>query len=81
MIRIKRNPEEILGKPLLILDLDETIVYVDSPMYFKDNLRYTKIDFQFNLGFENQYVGSIRPYFTEFLKYFSKYFDFGPNGE
>ena len=75
MIRIKRNPEEILGKPLLILDLDETIVYVDSPMYFKDNLRYTKIDFQFNLGFENQYVGSIRPYFTEFLKYFSKYFD------
>jgi hypothetical protein len=59
MIRIKRNPTNTLNKPLLILDLDETLVYVDSPMYFKDNLRNTKIDFEFNLGFENQYVGSI----------------------
>ncbi len=75
MIRIKRNPTTPLGRPLLILDLDETLVYVDSPMYFRDNLRNTKIDFEFNLGFENQYVGSIRPYFAEFLKYFSQYFD------
>lgn len=75
MIRIKRNPTNPLFRPLLILDLDETLVYVDSPMYFQDNLRKTKIDFEFNLGFENQYVGSMRPYLAEFLKYFSKYFD------
>ncbi len=75
MIRIKRNPEQPLGKRLLILDIDETLVYVDSLQYFQDNLRNTKIDFQFNLGFQEQYVGSIRPYFAEFLKYFSKYFD------
>lgn len=76
MIRIKRNPESPLGKSLLILDLDETLVYVDSPIYFQDNLRNTKIDFEFNLGcLENQYVGSIRPYLAEFLKYFSQYFD------
>jgi TFIIF-interacting CTD phosphatase-like protein len=74
MIRIKRNPTNPLGKPLLILDIDETLVYVDSPMYFKDNLRHTPIDFALNFGKE-QYVGSIRPYLTEFLKYFNQYFD------
>lgn len=73
MIRIKRNPNS--KKPLLVLDIDETLVYVDSPIYFKDNLRNTKIDFEFNFGMHEQFVGSIRPYFPEFLKYFNQYFD------
>ena len=72
MIKIKRNPND---KPLLILDIDETLVYIDSPQYFHDNLKNTKIDFEFNLGMQQPYVGSIRPYFAEFLKYFNQYFD------
>lgn len=73
----KRNPEKPLsGKPLLILDIDETLVYVSSLQYFQNSLsRNTKIDFKLNFGMEGQYVGSIRPYFAEFLKFFNQYFD------
>ena len=75
MIRIKRNPLNQNQKPLLILDIDETLVYVDSLQYFQDFLRNTKIDFTLNFGMKEQYAGSIRPYLIEFLKYFNQYFD------
>lgn len=69
--RLRKNPNK---KPLLILDIDETLVFIETYQYFQDNLKNTKIDFTLDFGME-QMVGSNRPYLLDFLKYFNKYFD------
>lgn len=68
MIRIKRiNPK----RKLLILDIDNTLLYLEHKANFK--FKNQKIDPDFKI--DNDYYGVFRPYLEKFLKAISKHYD------
>lgn len=67
MIKVKRNPE----RKLIVLDIDETIVFVEDKYYFQDNKKLIP-DFELYNG---KYFGIKRPYLNQFLRDLNKKYD------
>ena len=67
MIKIKRNPE----RKLIVLDIDETMVFVEDKYYFQDNKKLTP-DFELYNG---KYFGIKRPFLHQFLRDLNKKYD------
>lgn len=67
MIKIKRNPEN----KLIILDIDETIVFVEDKNYIQNNKKLTP-DFELYNG---KYFGIRRPFLNQFLRDINKKYD------
>lgn len=67
MIKIRKNP----NNKLLVLDIDETLVFVENKWYFQNDKKLIP-DFELYDGY---YFGIKRPFLDQFLRDISKKYD------